>query len=238
VGKVEITLPNGIGQVAKFQGDDYAVTVDDIIVFNVQPPSFQNNPYWWGHEVTHVEQYGQLGIETFAFKYVSSAGADLENPAIARGNQVRAHAIQVGQSNNFTPAGTTQIVATHQLLPAPVPGIPNPGLVGPAGPTAAAVAAAVPADPPIIQCIFPLDRFPQYRYYGTRSGKIVVFDPANGQWMQIGFALPPQIPQVAWHYVVPGRVFYDVFPNGQIWLRTPTGPRQVGALYDCPESKI
>src|SRR5690606_12369488 len=39
VGRVEITLPNFIGKGQMFMGSDYAVVVDDIIVFSSTPPS-------------------------------------------------------------------------------------------------------------------------------------------------------------------------------------------------------
>jgi hypothetical protein len=72
-------------------GDDFAVTVDDIIVFNTQPAPFSTNPQsqnWWGHEVTHVEQYQRWGVEEFAYRYAKDAGAALEGEAKARGAAV------------------------------------------------------------------------------------------------------------------------------------------------------
>lgn len=81
VGKVDITLPNFIGQGAKFLGNGYAVVVDNVIVFNETPPSFAQNPHWWGHEVAHVKQYSEMGIERFAFEYLRSRSLSIEQDA-------------------------------------------------------------------------------------------------------------------------------------------------------------
>jgi hypothetical protein len=219
VGKLEITLPNGLGAAHKFGDSGYAVTVDDIIVFNVAPPSFKDDPGWWGHEVTHVEQYMQLGIEEFSRRYVFSAGADLENPAIHRGAQVQAKTNINGTATVALSAMTSGAVASHPLYPV------SYAKAQAEHPTAQPMSP--PLDPAIAQCVFPGDPRP-VNYLITKSGRIVVVDRFNGQWLQIGWALPPSIPNVAWHYQA-GGVFYDVFPNGQIWLRfTPMGPQQVG----------
>lgn len=85
VGSVEITLPNFIGQRAKYMGDDYAVVVDDIIVFNMPPSSFSASSFWWTHEVAHVDQYRDLGVERFAYRYLTDyRGIESEADAKAR----------------------------------------------------------------------------------------------------------------------------------------------------------
>lgn len=87
VGNVEITLPNFIGQGQKLNGSDhYAVVVDDIIIFNSQPPNYATS--WWVHELTHVEQYEQMGIELFAFNYARDANG-IESAADQRGSSFR-----------------------------------------------------------------------------------------------------------------------------------------------------
>ena len=87
IGKVEITLPNLIGEVIKY-GERHAVTVGDIIVFNVEPGSFEDTPTWWAHEVAHVQQYTDLGVESFAYKYMRDLGKSLEREAEEYAEQV------------------------------------------------------------------------------------------------------------------------------------------------------
>ena len=48
-------------------------------------------------------------------------------------------------------------------------------------------------DPPVIKCIFPGDPRP-FDFLGMQSGRIIVVDRTTGQWMQIGIALPANIP--------------------------------------------
>lgn len=99
VGKIELTLPNGIGKLQSFGDERFAVVVDDVIVFNSQPPAFRDAPWWWAHEVTHVEQYAKLGVDEFARVYVFSGGADLETPADKRGDLVLQDTKQNGQAS-------------------------------------------------------------------------------------------------------------------------------------------
>lgn len=218
VGTVEITLPNGIGKVQKFLGNDYAVVCDDVIVFPKDPGTFRNDPQWWGHEVTHVQQYKEWGIDEFAFRYVKSLSNEVEDPAYARGDEVLAWAGQ-----NFTnSSGVLAALAvgnphvrmqqqTEPLLPTTYVKFKSDQ-----------AAAQAQADPPVIRCFFPAD--PLLEYYGTKSGRIIVVDPTIGQWMHIGWAIPPDIAGPAWIYFIPGRVSYDVFPNGQIMQRFTPGP--------------
>lgn len=92
-GRVDITLPNFIGKGKKYMGDHYAVVVDDVIVFNVDPPAFEDARFWWIHEITHVQQYASLGIESFAFNYLKDLGDNIEGGANAKASQI------TGESN-------------------------------------------------------------------------------------------------------------------------------------------
>jgi hypothetical protein len=221
VGKLEITLPNGIGQVMKF-GDKtndgrYAVTVDDVIVFNTNPGTFRDNPWWWGHEVTHVEQFQQMGVDQFCVLYVSSGGTKLEQPANRRGDQVLNRSLQTGQ------ASAQAALVQTPAIPAERPLLPAFAL------TSNTHVATQPAvqDPAIVQCVFPRDGRP-INYVCTQAGRLIAIDRNTGQWMQIGFALPPQLLGVAWEYYAVG-AFYDVLPDGRIMQRlTPTNAQQVG----------
>jgi hypothetical protein len=197
IGKVEITLPNFIGKGARFMGGDaYAVTVDDIIVFNTNPGSYANNSNWWAHEITHVQQYERLGIETFAFNYLRDAGNSLESEAVNNANRITNSNNSVYSSSlkigSFDMSGAYSNNNYQQ----------NPEYY-------------------VTQCIFPGDQFGAM-YLITNYGRIIAVDPINGQWMHIGYATPPRLPNVAWSYDLPNaRWSYAVGVDGNIYNPTP-----------------
>ncbi|HLP50042.1 MAG TPA: hypothetical protein VK154_04115 [Chitinophagales bacterium] len=196
VGSVEITLPNFIGQGKKFFANDgYAVVVDDIIVFNVNPGSYAQQPFWWCHEITHVRQYESMGIEMFAFNYLKDFGTSIERDAdnnaqsITNTSQIY-HAAST--QNSYDMSGSAQM---HQL--------------GTAQETFVA------------QCHFPNDQF-GVMYLVTNYGRIVAINPVDGQWIHIGYATPPRLPNVAWSYDLPNaRWSYAVGNDGYIYNVTP-----------------
>lgn len=57
-----------------------ATTLDDVIVFRNQDDA-ETDPVLWAHELAHVEQYEQLGIDGFAHAYVRDHKA-LEHAAM------------------------------------------------------------------------------------------------------------------------------------------------------------
>jgi len=68
--KVRWTLADGVsidGALKNWFNQEGAVTLDDVIVFS--SASLITNVELWAHELTHVLQYSQLGVETFAFQY-------------------------------------------------------------------------------------------------------------------------------------------------------------------------
>jgi hypothetical protein len=75
--------------------DPAAITLDDIIVFRVYP-SLQRDWGIWAHELVHVGQYHNMGVEGFANLY-SVAWNSLEQPAYDWGEHV---AQQMTQSPN------------------------------------------------------------------------------------------------------------------------------------------
>ena len=75
---LRITLPNIINTGNTILGNSHAVTVDNIIVFNEAPG---NNLRWWAHELRHVFQYDNLGIDKFAWRYARDGGKQLEADA-------------------------------------------------------------------------------------------------------------------------------------------------------------
>ncbi len=223
VGKVDITLPNGIGQAQKYMSGGYAVVVDDIIVFNTDPPSFFEAPFWWAHEVTHVQQYMQWGIEDFALRYVSNYRGNIEAPADARGDEAFAWAENTPSDGVAVTLAAVAEATYKQYEKTERRKTDSPPLL-----PANYQQAQAQLDPPILRFYFPSDA-PNLEYYGTRSGRIIVVDGFSRNWMQIGWAVPPDINGPAWIYLIPGRGSYDVFLTGQIMQRVtfpygPTGP--------------
>lgn len=74
---------NGIVNLARASehiGDAAAVTLDYVIVF--KNSDYAENPGIWVHELTHVDQYAQKGVDEFANEYVTNYKS-IENPAYA-----------------------------------------------------------------------------------------------------------------------------------------------------------
>lgn len=68
--KVRWTTAGGIsidGALKNWLNQEGAVTLDEVVVFSSS--DLTNNLELWAHELTHVLQYAQLGVETFAFQY-------------------------------------------------------------------------------------------------------------------------------------------------------------------------
>lgn len=69
--KVRWTTADGIsidGALKNWFNQEGAIVYDDVIVFaNAQLTI--NNDELWAHELTHVLQYSQMGVESFAFQY-------------------------------------------------------------------------------------------------------------------------------------------------------------------------
>jgi len=57
-----------------------AITLDNVVVF--KQGASVNDASMWAHELTHVMQYDNMGVETFAFTYTYNWN-ELENPAYA-----------------------------------------------------------------------------------------------------------------------------------------------------------
>ncbi|MDF9619690.1 DUF4157 domain-containing protein [Pseudomonas entomophila] len=59
--------------------DVNAVTLIDTVIFR-RPGDAEDNVALWAHELKHVQQYQELGVETFAQRYAHNA-EELEGPA-------------------------------------------------------------------------------------------------------------------------------------------------------------
>lgn len=206
VGKVEITLPAFIGRGAHFMGNGFAVVVDDVIVFNEAPPTFAANPSWWGHEVTHVAQYGRWGVEAFAYKFVKDLGDAIEGEAKNVGSAV-ARSVSGGTGGLHLSSGSMSVASganrSHALRTT----------------LDAGARPSHQAEVFVAQCSFPADPFP-VSYLVTNFGKIIAVDLTTGTWMHIGFATPPRLSGVAWSYDT-STLDYAVMPGGEIMTPMP-----------------
>lgn len=232
VGRVEITLPNGIAKTQKLFGRDYAVTVDDVIVFNTDPGSFSDNPGHWAHETLHTQQYQQWGVEQFALNYVTNSSS-VEDAAERRENDV----LMWAKNNGIPTATPKSFIASNMVDPQSGPSQTEPLLPAAYVEMRQNQATVVSDDPLIVQFIFPNDPYP-YQYFGSKGGRIIAYDPINGQWMHIGWAVPSDIPGPAFQYLIPGRVIYDSFENGDLFWRRPPPVMGPYGWVQPPPTKI
>lgn len=70
-----------LGRLAIEVGHVGAITLIDVIVF--KGPTEANDPALWAHDLTHVDQYRDLGLKTFAIRYVRNINS-IEGPAYAK----------------------------------------------------------------------------------------------------------------------------------------------------------
>jgi Domain of unknown function (DUF4157) len=110
-----------IAQLIERGGLATAVTLIDVIVF--RGPSEADNPALWAHELTHVDQYHEWGVHSFAVQYMRDLGRSVEQPAIAKGNGFWAWQEQ-HQGSSSAPSGAPQ------SLGVPVPGQAGSSQVG------------------------------------------------------------------------------------------------------------
>jgi hypothetical protein len=80
-----------------------AVTLINVVVF--RGPSEATDRSMWAHELTHVDQYRDWGVHSFAVQYARNWHS-VENPAYAKGNGYEAWAANTGNGiPNQQPAG-------------------------------------------------------------------------------------------------------------------------------------
>lgn len=113
-------------------GDTAAVTLDNVIVF--RGPTEANDPALWAHELTHVKQFRDWGVHSFAISYARNYN-DVEDPAYRVGNNFwswRNSHPQFAQQQvpqNFPPP---RFPANGPGFPPPPPGFVPGGLPPPA----------------------------------------------------------------------------------------------------------
>ena len=96
-----------------------AVTLIDVVVF--RGPSEADDLSIWAHELTHVDQYREWGVHSFAVQYTRNWHS-VEDPAYAKGNGYRAWAMNrgpVGPTVGGPPVGgqvpESELSVTRQL---------------------------------------------------------------------------------------------------------------------------
>jgi hypothetical protein len=77
-----------------------AVTLIDVVVF--RGPSEADDLSIWAHELTHVDQYREWGVNSFAVQYVRNWHG-VENPAYAKGNGYASWAANQGVQTQSGP---------------------------------------------------------------------------------------------------------------------------------------
>jgi Domain of unknown function (DUF4157) len=116
LSRVRWTTADGIsldGALKNWFDQEGAITYDDVIVFS--SAGLTNDVELWAHELTHVLQYSQMGVETFAFFYTFNFDS---MEAQARQNASRVissiRATQSGQGQTWAFASTA-MPSTGQL---------------------------------------------------------------------------------------------------------------------------
>jgi hypothetical protein len=107
----KISLPSLINNVQNLLGKQYAVTVDNIMVF-VRPLDFNNlgDLKWLAHELFHTRQYQEWGIDQFAYNYLKNKQA-VEDQAEAAGSFALSYIQQLANGQNPQPV-VTHVSAT------------------------------------------------------------------------------------------------------------------------------
>lgn len=114
--KVQWATANGVsidGALKNWFNQEGAVTLDDVIVFS--GTDSVRDVALWAHELTHVMQYSQMGVETFAFAY-SANWDQIEGQARDNSGRIMSSiaASQSGQGRTWGYDG--QIVAPSNQL--------------------------------------------------------------------------------------------------------------------------
>jgi len=110
VGDIKISLPTAITSGGAFLGlfsrrfsGEIAVTLDDIIVFPREVNfSDLDDLEWISHEIFHVKQYRDWGIDQFSFNYLKNKQA-VEDQAEAAGSYARSFLSQISNNQTIDP---------------------------------------------------------------------------------------------------------------------------------------
>lgn len=70
VGDADIVLPKLLMKPGDHLGDEWGVTIDDVIVFTRDPADEAEALAWWAHALRHVAQFEEWGVDRFALQYL------------------------------------------------------------------------------------------------------------------------------------------------------------------------
>jgi hypothetical protein len=114
--KARWTTADGVsmdGALKNWFNQEGAITYDEVVVFaNV---GLTNDVELWAHELTHVLQYSQMGVETFAFQYTIDWNG-LESQARSNASRIIASINSTKQGQAKTWGYQGQPVAAAQQL--------------------------------------------------------------------------------------------------------------------------
>jgi hypothetical protein len=96
--------------------ESYAVTLDDLIVFANSGQA--QDPILWAHELTHVMQYDNMGVESFANIYSATGGTQLESQAREWALKVETGLQNAG--SGFSPGSQVQVSSNAFTAPIPI----------------------------------------------------------------------------------------------------------------------
>lgn len=114
LSKVSWTTADGIsldGALKNWFNQEGAITYDDVIVF--ANAGLTNNVELWAHELTHVLQYAQMGVETFAFQYTFDWNG-LESQARNNASRIYASIESTNQGRQQTWSFSGQVAQSSQ----------------------------------------------------------------------------------------------------------------------------
>jgi len=110
-GEIRLSLPAIINGAQQLFENEYAVTVDDVIVFGKEVDfDTIDEVVWLSHELWHTKQYADWGVDLFAYNYLKNSRA-VEDDARQAASYVRSYLEQVAKG--FPP--------NAQMIPAQMP---------------------------------------------------------------------------------------------------------------------
>lgn len=215
IGSLEIALPNFVSQYEKYyQHQDMAVTVDNIIVFPKDPGTkYIENCTWWAHELTHVKQYRELGINGFAYSYSrdilhGKSYQDIEMESLAIANATR-----ITNGNNCTSdlmaflalrEKSENSLSTTNKVPGNIHYFTN---------------ILAPNEKYLAKVMIPTTEIAGI-FLITNMSRIIAVNPITGEGLVAGHAMVPPKPNLqhyAWIFDMPGKTFdYGVTTQGTV----------------------
>lgn len=213
---LRITLPSAINQGNLLFDNEHAVTVDNLIIFTKEPDFDDiDDLVFVSHELFHVKQYKDWGVDKFAFNYLKNSRA-IEDQAKAAASFVRSYLEQIARGQPPVP----QI--THQSASA----FATSTIQTPLGTTVVfnATAGVASSDASLTQQVFVSPQLPTYDSFCSFSTDTIFITPSNQitssnfGFAPVGFRTPP-FASVCFHDLVFNNgARYCVLYNGAVVL--------------------